>query len=129
MAACACVTWLGSGCEDEDCQLQRQALERTWSDLQLAATSLQQPPVGEDLAESKQEERVRAWNAVATKAELLRSSFATVQITWDPARKARGELQKLWEPLADQEEEAVHSFGLTLQQADERWKQTAAACR
>jgi hypothetical protein len=81
--AALCVTAaLLSGCEtNRECERARLDLSKTWRGL--VEGSGRRQLAGVD---------IEGWKWVQSRTSLLESSFATTQITWDSAEKARKEL-------------------------------------
>jgi hypothetical protein len=71
-----------SACEaNEDCERSRMKISRTYNALTAAAQ--QRKLAGQD---------VENWAFIENKSDLLQSSFATRQVTWASADKARSEI-------------------------------------
>lgn len=71
-----------SGCENNrECERARLDLSKTWRGLVEGASRRQLAGVD-----------IEGWKWVQGRAALLESSFATTQVTWNSADKARGEL-------------------------------------
>ncbi len=117
------------GCQDQECEAARLELAQTWETLRNTATSRKQIPEGADLTKSQEEERMRVWTTIEDRAELMRSSFETPQVTWPSAEKARLELGKAFQPLASNTDPMTQGFVVTLNEADERLANFRKACR
>jgi hypothetical protein len=117
------------GCHDRECEAARLELAQTWQTLRDTATSRQQIPEGTDLSKLEEKERIRIWKSIEDKAELIRSSFETAQITWPSADKARVELTQLFTPLASVEDPMTRGFAVTLADADKRTGEFRRGCR
>jgi hypothetical protein len=117
------------GCHDRECEAARLELAQTWQTLRDTATSRQQIPEGTDLSKLEENERIRIWKNIEAKAELIRSSFETAQITWPSADKARAELGQLFTPLASVDDPMTRGFAVTLADADKRSSDFRRDCR
>lgn len=126
---CACVTAAVTACHDPKCEAARLDLAQTWETLRNTATSRRQIPEGLDLSQDQERERIRVWTEIEDRAELLRSSFATTQVTWPSADKARAELGEAFKPLATNDDPMTRGFALTLGQADQRMAEFRKTCR
>jgi len=119
---------LGFGCHDRECEAARLELTQTWQTLRATATSRQQIPEGLSLSQAEQDERVRTWKGIEDRAELLRSSFETPQVTWRSADKARRELGTIFAPLQAKDDPVTRGFAVTLDEADKRMATFRAQC-
>ena len=129
-AAALVVTALGTlACHDQECEAARLELTQTWETLRATATSRQQIPEGAELSKLEENERIRIWKSIESKADLLRSSFETKQVTWPSADKARRELGTLFTPLESQNDPMTRGFGVTLAEADKRMAAFRSQCR
>jgi hypothetical protein len=129
VVASAGVAGLGSGCHDPECEASRLELARSWQTLRDTATSRKQIPEGVDLGQDEEQRRIRVWTTIEDRAELLRSSFETSQVTWPSADKARTELGEAFKPLAANEDPMTRGFALTLSEADQRMAEFRKSCR
>ena len=120
---------LASGCHDPKCEAARLELAQTWETLRNTATSRKQIPEGLDLSQAQEQDRIRVWTTIEDRAELLRSSFATSQVTWPSADKARAELGDAFKPLASNDDPMSRGFALTLSQADQHMAEFRKTCR
>ena len=120
---------LGLGCHDRECEAARLELAQTWETLRDTATSRQQIPEGINLTEGERDERVKTWKGIEERAELLRSSFGTPQVTWPSADKARKELAALFSPLQTKDEPVTRGFALTLGEADKQMSAYRGQCQ
>lgn len=118
-----------AACHDEQCEAERLQLTQTWETLRNTATSRKQIPEASDLSKSEQDERIRVWTDIEAKAELIRSSFQTPQVTLAPAQKARAELEQLFKPIASSSDPMVRGFAVTLADADKRLDGFRKNCR
>jgi hypothetical protein len=132
---CARGTALGillaiAACKDQEaCERARLRMEAQWTEVRNTAASLKTPKSFEELAEAQKRQRHDAWLEVERKAELIRSSFETTQITWDAARKAQSELAKLYSDVPRSGGALVESFPRLLNQASQQLAQYEADCR
>ncbi|MEY2932498.1 MAG: hypothetical protein RL033_3247 [Pseudomonadota bacterium] len=120
---------LAFGCHDRECEGARLVLEQTWETLRDTATSRQQIPEGLSLSQGEQDERVRTWKSIEDRAELVRSSFETTQVTWSAADKARKELATLFTPLQAKDDPVTRGFATTLGDADKRMSSFRTQCQ
>ncbi len=123
---------LGAGsaaCQNAECESARLELTRTWQTLRDTATSRKQIPEGVDLSAEEEQTRIRVWTTIEDRAELMRSSFETTQVTWPSADKARTELAEAFKPLASNEDPMTRGFALTLNDADQRMAAFRKTCR
>jgi hypothetical protein len=118
-----------TGCHDPECEASRLELTRTWQTLRDTATSRKQIPEGTDLSQDEEQGRIRVWTTIEDRAELLRSSFETSQVTWPSAEKARSELGEAFKPLASKDDPMTQGFALTLNEADQRMAAFRKSCR
>jgi hypothetical protein len=119
----------GVACQDPECEASRLELARIWQTLRDTATSRKQIPEGVDLGQDKERERIRVWTTIEDRAELMRSSFETSQVTWPSAEKARAELGEAFKPLASNEDPMTRGFALTLNDADRQMSEFRKTCR
>jgi hypothetical protein len=118
------------GCQgDQHCEAARLELAQTWEGLRNTATSRKQIPEGADLSKSEEAERIRIWSEIEDRAELLRSSFQTPQVTWPSADKARTDLGHTFSPLATSQDPMTRGFAVTLAEADKRLETFRKSCR
>jgi hypothetical protein len=126
---CVAVLALAAACHDPKCEAARLELVQTWESLRNTATSRKQIPEGLDLSQAQEQERIRVWTTIEDRAELLRSSFETTQVTWPSAEKSRTELGEAFKPLASNDDPMTRGFALTLSQGDQRMADFRKACR
>jgi hypothetical protein len=129
LSACLLSACLLSACNDEQCEAERLQLTQTWETLRNTATSRKQIPEGSDLSKTEQDDRIKVWTDIEDRAELIRSSFQTPQVTIEPALKARAELEQLFKPLASNEDPMTRGFAVTLADADKRLESFRQNCR
>jgi hypothetical protein len=115
-------------CQGRECEAARLELAQTWGTLRATATSRQQIPEGLSLSQAEQDARVRTWKAIEDRAELVRSSFETSQVTWPSADKARRELGTLFAPLQAKEDPVTGGFAVMLGEADKRMSTFRKQC-
>jgi hypothetical protein len=80
-ALCVTASLLGGCQSDRECERARLDLSKTWRGLVESASRRQMAGVD-----------IEGWKWVQGRVALLESSFATTQVTWSSAEKARGEL-------------------------------------
>jgi hypothetical protein len=119
----------GAGCHDPECEAARLELTRTWETLRDTATSRRQIPEGSNLSPAEEQERIRIWTTIEERAELMRSSFETPQVTWPSAEKARADLGEAFKPLATKDDPMTRGFALTLNEADQHMASFRKSCR
>lgn len=118
-----------AACENQECEQARLELARTWQELRDTARSRQQIPEQSDLSESEQKDRIATWTDIEARAELLRSSFGTSQVTWSPAQKARADLGEMFTPVVSNQDPVSAGFATTLKTADEQMAAFDKRCR
>jgi hypothetical protein len=123
------VVAVASACHDPECEAARLELARTWETLRDTATSRQQIPEGADLTQAEEQDRIRVWTTIEDRAELIRSSFETPQVTWPSAEKARADLDEVFKPLASNDDPMTRGFVLTLNEADQNMASFRKSCR
>lgn len=116
-------------CQGQECEAARLELTRTWETLRDTATSRKQIPEASDLSKSEEAERIRVWTDIEDRAELVRSSFQTSQVTWSSAEKGRADLGELFKPLAASTDPMTRGFAVTLGEADQRFASFRKSCR
>jgi len=125
---CLAAAAVALGCHDQECEAARLELAQTWQTLRDTATSRQQIPEGASLSQAEQDERVRTWKTIEDRAELIRSSFETSQVTWPSADKARRDLGAVFTPLQSKDDPVTRGFAVTLSEADKRMSSFRSAC-
>lgn len=118
-----------TACQNPECEASRLELTQTWETLRNTATSRKQIPEGLDLSKSAEEERIRVWTEIEDRAELMRSSFETPQVTWPSAEKARSDLANSFKPIQSSDDPMTRGFAVTLAEADQRFETFRKACR
>ena len=129
--ALAAVMWVaaGAGCHDPECEGARLELASKWETLRDTATSRRQIPEASGLSPSEAQERIRVWTIIEERAELVRSSFETAQVTWPSAEKARADLAEAFKPLASNDDPMTRGFAITLNDADQQMASFRKSCR
>lgn len=129
--ALAAVMWVaaGAGCHDAECEGARLELASKWETLRDTATSRRQIPEASGLSPSEAQERIRVWTIIEERAELVRSSFETAQVTWPSAEKARADLAEAFKPLASNDDPMTRGFAITLNDADQQMASFRKSCR
>jgi hypothetical protein len=120
---------LTGACHDPECEAARLDLARTWETLRDTATSRKQIPEGSGLSQDEERERIRVWTAIEDRAELMRSSFGTSQVTWPSAEKARADLAQAFKPIEAKDDPMTRGFAVTLNDADQRMASFRKSCR
>jgi hypothetical protein len=118
-----------AGCNDPKCEASRLELVRTWETLRDTATSRKQLPEVSGLSQTQEQDRIRVWTTIEDRAELMRSSFETSQVTWRSADKARADLGEAFRPLASNDDPMTKGFALTLSEADQHMADFRKTCR
>jgi hypothetical protein len=118
-----------AACQSEECEASRLQLTQTWETLRNTATSRKQIPEGADLSKSEEDERIRVWTDIEDRAELMRSSFETPQVTWSSAEKARADLGAVFKAIESNDDPMTRGFAVTLNEADQRLVSFRKACR
>jgi hypothetical protein len=118
--AVSCVTvGLLAGCKtDPECERARMKLSKTWHDLHTSATRRKLSGVDVD-----------GWAFVEKQTDLLESSFATTQITWDSADNARKALAARASGLQSDTETNANGFKLSLDAAFKEQDAFSNKCR
>jgi hypothetical protein len=129
IAALAAAVVFAPACHDPECEAARLELARTWETLRDTATSRKQIPEGAGLSQSEEQERIRVWTTIEDRAELMRTSFQTTQVTWPSADKARADLGEAFKPLASKEDPMTRGFALMLSEADQHMAGFRKTCR
>ena len=128
VASCLAAAAVSLGCHDRECEAARLELAQTWQTLRDTATSRQQIPEEVNLSKDEQTERVRIWKSIEDRAELIRSSFETPQVTWPSADKGRRELGAIFTPLQAKDDPVTRGFTVTLSEADKRMASFRGKC-
>lgn len=129
IVALAAAATSAAACHDPECEAARLELARTWETLRDTATSRKQIPEGSNLSPGEEQERIRVWTTIEDRAELMRSSFGTAQVTWPSAEKARADLAEAFKPLASRDDPMTRGFALTMNEADQHMASFRKSCR
>jgi hypothetical protein len=129
-AALALVGLVALGCQQNtQCESERLELAKTWETLRNTAASRKHVPEDSALTEAERSERLQAWTKIEEKADLIRSSFETRQVTWEPAQKARKDLEDLYKGAANPNDPLITGFGVLLGTADKQYEGYRSACK
>ncbi len=112
---------LGSlvGCQtSRDCEKARMKAHRAYQELTEGA--VQRKLAGVDVA---------GWSQVENKADLLRSAFATQQVTWRSAEKARTEVRSTLDSIATDNDVNLEIFKRSAEEAFKLQDKLASTCR
>jgi hypothetical protein len=130
------VSWLalgGSlalGCQQNtQCEQGRLDLARTWETLRNTAASRKHVADDAEFTEQQRSERLQAWTKIEDKAELVRSSFETRQVTWDAADKARKDVAELYKGIGATNDPLMQGFGVLLGTAEKQFASYRDACK
>lgn len=118
--AVLCMTLgLFSGCaRDRECERARLNLSKAWRDLVQSASRRQLAGVDPE-----------GWKWVQGRVALLESSFATTQVTWNSADKARGELTSRLNGLQTDTPANLMGYRLSVESALREQDAFAKKCR
>lgn len=103
---------------DRECEKARMETHRAFQSLNQVAA--QRKLAGVDLAK---------WTNVANKTELLESAFATRQVTWNSAEKAKAEVQSDLSSIQTDNEVSLEIFKRTAAEAFQLQGLLADKCR
>jgi hypothetical protein len=118
------------GCQQStQCEQDRLELTKTWETLRNTAASRKHVPEESPLTEAERAERLQSWTKIEEKAELIRSSFETRQVTWEPAERARKDLDGLYKSAANPNDPLIQGFGVLLGTADKQYETFRSACK
>lgn len=118
------------GCQQStQCEQERLELAKTWETLRNTAASRKHVPEDSPLSEAQRTERLQSWTKIEEKADLIRSSFETRQVTWEPAERARKELEALYKTAANPNDPLIQGFGVLLGTADKQYEGFRSACK
>ncbi|MBN2193498.1 MAG: hypothetical protein JW751_11845 [Polyangiaceae bacterium] len=130
VGAATLVLLTATACRDrEACERSRMKMQQTWADLKNTAAKQKVPTTFEDLSEADKANRMAQWSPIEEKAELLRSSFETKQITWNAADKAREELNSRASTIDTEGKPLLAGFSHQLQTANAAYDQMQKDCR
>ena len=112
------------GCaRSETCERGRMALDKMWETVQTQAAQLKLSTA--ETAGSQ----VRVWSGIEGDVDLLQSSFATEQITWESAKRKVGELQQSIQELGVPPTSSFQSFRDTISRAASMQGDLEKSCR
>ena len=108
-----------SGCDtDRMCERARLSAYEAYDALSAAAS--QRKLAGVD---------VDNWEFVESRADLLKSSFATEQVTWRPAERSRSEMKTRLSSIQTTSDDALEIFKRSADEAFQVQEQFASECR
>jgi homoserine trans-succinylase len=108
-----------TGCkQNETCERARLSLARAYDNLRQAATQRKLVGVEPD-----------QWSEIETRTDLLQSAFATPQVTWASAEKARNEVRQKLDSISTTTETGLAVFRDTAQQVFVEQDRFAKQCR
>jgi hypothetical protein len=116
--ALALVTSLASCKQNETCERGRQSLARAYDSLRQAAA--ERKLFGTE---------PQRWSEIETKTDLLQSAFATPQVTWSSAEKARNDVQAKLSSISTTNETGLAVFRQTAQEVFAEQDRFAQKCR
>lgn len=109
-----------AGCKDEACEQKRFEVSNQWEEVVNVAGRR-----ALSLAESGG--ATDAWNKIKEQAELVHTSFATPQVTWEAAKNGRAKIAAQFKPFeGDQEARAFKQALANAEQGHDAFEQ---ACR
>ena len=118
------------GCKDEEkCTKARNAAADSWKLVSAtAAKNKIAPNIGiDELPADKKAPHVEAWGTLEKQAEMISSSFLYDKITWNTADPALAKANAAFDGYFAKEK--FKSFSLQLQDGNDKYKATVAACR
>ncbi len=118
IAALSIVPALVSCQTSRDCEKARIKAHRAYQELSEGAT--QRKLAGVD---------VDGWSKVENKADLLRSAFATEQVTWRSAEKARTDVRSTLEAISTDNDVNLEIFKRSAEEAFKLQDILASTCR
>ncbi len=118
IAALSIVPALVSCQTSRDCEKARIKAHRAYQELSEVAT--QRKLAGVD---------VDGWSKVENKADLLRSAFATEQVTWRSAEKARTDVRSTLESISTDNDVNLEIFKRSAEEAFKLQDILASTCR
>jgi hypothetical protein len=108
-----------SGCDtNRVCERARMSVYEAYDDLSQAAS--QRKLAGVD---------VDNWEFIESRVDLLKSSFATEQVTWRPADKSRSEMKTRLTNISTNSDDALELFRHSADEAFQVQDKFAAECR
>lgn len=118
------------GCkDDEKCTRARNAAADSWKLVSAsAAKNKLTPNIGlDELPTDKKAPHVEAWSTIEKQSDMIASSFSYEKITWNTADPARVKTNAAFEGYFAKDQ--FKSFALQLQDGNDQYKTTVAACR
>lgn len=103
---------------DRSCERERLKLLEAYSSLREVATRNKLHGIDKD-----------AWTLVENRFELLESSFATEQVTWRPAEKAKGEVESTLTAIHGDSPESLEFFKRSAEETFALQDQLASKCK
>lgn len=108
-----------AGCgESKQCEKTRLSLWRKWQAVQVAAAERKNAGVDD-----------QKWATVENKADLLQSAFATSQITWNSAEKAKGEIEAALQGISTDVPVRLEMFSASVKEAATEQDKYVKECR
>ena len=99
------------------------SLDKMWDGIQAQALKLK-------LASSEGAgANASAWTGIQSDIDLIQSSFATEQITWDSAKKKLGQLERSLEDIGSPSTSAFQSFRDAINRAATKQGELEKSCR
>ncbi len=115
---------------DRQCERDRLALEKSFTQVQLTATDAKK--LDEDRAKgmgaAAKQAHTDHWAKLENKAALLRSSVATEQVTWDSASQALTDAKTEY-AAGEAKSTFEEGFGTALTQAESAFNDFMSRCR
>lgn len=118
-----------AGCKnDEACTKARNAASSAWKSVtESAGKNKVAPNIGiDELPADKKGPHVDAWGTIEKQADMISSSFAYEKITWNTANPAQEKANAAFSSYFAKEK--FKSFELQLKDANDKFRETAAAC-
>lgn len=121
---------LGACAESRECERERMALEKTFEQLQLTAANAKSvdPERATTMGAAATQAHLEVWTTLETNSALLRSAFATEQVTWNSAAQT---ITKSKASYATTEPKTAFEvgFGEALTRAETAFNQFRTNCR
>ena len=108
------------GCKNEECEQKRFDVSHQWEEVVNVAGRRAM-----SLAESGG--ATNAWNKIKEHAELVHTSFATDQVTWEAAKNGRAKVRAQFKPFESNDE--ARAFKQALVAAEQAHDAFEQACR
>ena len=123
LTAGVCVVALSGCARSESCEKGRMSLDKMWDGVQAQALKLK-------LASSDGAgANASAWSGIQSDIDLLQSSFATEQITWESAKKKLGQLERSLQDMGSPTTSAFQSFRDAISRAATMQGELEKSCR